>query len=252
MPEDEYSISPSLTNHFIVISMYGLAGLLMGMGVPISSGASLLCADSIGFVIVILVCTIYGHLLTSVPELMLTSFTICVKTSVKKSINWFSKKSNVEQFCQELENIYWTLRNLESVFGSSILVLASFHTMFLIANIYFAFIMAIQMSGLNKATNYMFMVVQVFFTIGTLKRLLHVANHMQYLLENIDKAVVNLILVDVDHPQKARATQVKMLLEKVDGLSALGFFSLKRGILLAIISNILTYLIILIEFKMDN
>ena len=43
-----------------------------------------------------------------------------------------------------------------------------------------------------------------------------------------------------------------MLLEKCKGLDVLGFFTLNRGGLLAAFGHLLTYLIILIEFKMDD
>ena len=44
-----------------------------------------------------------------------------------------------------------------------------------------------------------------------------------------------------------------MLLERLEGgASVLGFFRLRRGVLLAILGHILTYVIILVEFRMQQ
>ncbi len=44
----------------------------------------------------------------------------------------------------------------------------------------------------------------------------------------------------------------RALLTRSDGLALRGYFVVNRGVLLAILSNLLTYLIILIEFEMDD
>ena len=41
-------------------------------------------------------------------------------------------------------------------------------------------------------------------------------------------------------------------MSRSDGLALRGYFVVNRGVLLAILSNLLTYLIILIEFEMDD
>ncbi len=59
-------------------------------------------------------------------------------------------------------------------------------------------------------------------------------------------------MVDVDDKDRSLALRSKMLLDRSEGMAALGFFSVRRSILLAVLGNVLTYLIILVEFKMDQ
>ena len=91
-------------------------------------------------------------------------------------------------------------------------------------------------------------------SVITVKRLVHLANSTHGLVEQVEEAAVELILARTPDPEDTnRALRTKMLLDRLlDGLPVLGFFQLKRGVLLAILSNMLTYLIILIEFKLDD
>ncbi len=62
-----------------------------------------------------------------------------------------------------------------------------------------------------------------------------------------------LALTEVDHPKRRLADRTRHLLDRCDeGLTVLGFFSLRRGVLLALLGHTLTYLIILIEFRVDS
>ena len=64
--------------------------------------------------------------------------------------------------------------------------------------------------------------------------------------------ISRLIMVDVEDKDRSLALRSKMLLDRSEGMAALGFFSVRRSILLAVLGNVLTYLIILVEFKMDQ
>ncbi len=251
-PNEEYVLGPCLTHHFMVVGCYLASGFLLGLAVPMGVGSKLTCADSIMYLVVNLICFTYGHTLTTIPELVMTSFMISLKTSVKKSISSYTETKNVREFCRQQEGIYFALKTLGEVFGLSVVATVFFNTLILIMNLYFCFISVTQRMSFKPPSSNIVGFVELMLSLLSLKRLLHLANQMQYLMDRLDEAIEELILVDTNHPDRSRALQVKMLLDRVDGLPALGFFTLKRGILLAIISNLLTYLIILFEFKLDN
>lgn len=105
-----------------------------------------------------------------------------------------------------------------------------------------------------RQAEFIWTIVQLLVSVITVKRLVHLANSTHGLVEQVEEAAVELILARTPDPEDTdRALRTKMLLDRLlDGLPVLGFFQLKRGVLLAILSNMLTYLIILIEFKLDD
>ncbi len=224
----------------------------MGIGSILSAEASFICLDSILYIFGEVVTQTYSYLLTNVPELIFITFFIALEGSVATTCKMLEKNGDLKSFCQQQVHIYEVLQNFENVFGSSILISFAFLSFILTCVVYFSFLSLTSKISFNKAALNTWLFANIIYTFVTIKRLLHMTNHAHRFCQQVDKVVIKLIKVDVDHPDKALTNQAKELLQRVDGMPILGFFTLKRGILLAILSNIVTYLIILIEFKMDN
>ncbi len=252
LAEGQASTWASLFHHGIVLACSGICGLVMAAGGILSAEASFNCVDSIVYILTVMISQMYLYLVTNVPELIFVTFFIALENSLMASQEKFKKNGDIKKLCRQLVHLYDTLRHLEDIFGPSIMTSFGFLTLILTCVIYFSFLSLSSTLGFNKAALNTWLCAHIIYAFLTIKRLLHITNHAHRFYRQVDNAVVELIKVDVDHPDKALASQAKDLLQRVDGMPILGFFTLKRGILLAILSNLLTYLIILIEFKMDS
>ncbi len=64
LPEADYSVGPCLAHHTFVIGGVLVAGTLMGIGVPLSAGIDLKCADVVTFTVYNVCAFTYGYMLT--------------------------------------------------------------------------------------------------------------------------------------------------------------------------------------------
>ncbi len=85
------------------------------------------------------------------------------------------------------------------------------------------------------------------------KRLLDLTNLTQAVYDRFSSALDTLNLLDSPSEfSRPESSQARSMLDRAEGLPLRGYFVVNRGILLAILSQLLTYLIILIEFEMDD
>ncbi len=83
-------------------------------------------------------------------------------------------------------------------------------------------------------------------------RILHLTNHVQRTYDAFAAALDAVDLLDGAKFDSAEARQARALLSRGDGMPLRGYFIINRGVLLAILGNLLTYLIILVEFEMED
>ena len=90
--------------------------------------------------------------------------------------------------------------------------------------------------------------------IVSMIRLFHVTTYCQDFLDTVSNVVDDLICLESEYSRNEalEIQKVRLRLQRISGLSAEGFFKVDRSLITTILGHLLTYVIIMIEFKLND
>ncbi len=257
-----FSLRALMGHHAFIVAASLVAPAFMAAGIVVAHGASMACMDTISLLVTVPILSVYFNTVIAVPELI---FVCCVDSlanqvgkSVKEYKNSDKKVEDLSRLFKKQKRHFEILKATEEAFGSVAFVLIGVSVVMLTSNTYLSVANMANMVWGVPAASYVTGAGQVVSILVPLKRMLHLSNHAQALSDAFQEVVETAVLQpptssDPNAPHNfGDAERTRVLLERIDGINVMGLFSLNRGVLLASLSQILTYLIILIEFKMDD
>ncbi len=232
-----------LTHHIICLVAEGSVGVLIvaRWALFLQTGLS---AIVVATAAVTFVSSMYMLAVTSAPELIIVRLLQSIASEIEHCLDGESDSADTRQFLSGSKKLYKVFKILTDTFGTSLMVMFSCSLVLLVISAYYTVTINVNPNMAGGA------VTCILFTVSTfvqVKRLVHVTNYAQRLVIKFEEASEDLLEED-----SKEAKQVWRLYSQINGLPVNGFFTINRSILLAILSHILTYLIILIEFKLSN
>lgn len=251
---DPGDLSPRgpLSHHLAVVASGAVVALGTTAGAWLASDAVALCPDAFVILLMSTLMTVYSNMVTALPKLTFVAFVQALTGSVRRSVRNFREGGDLRRFCAAQKAHYDIVKQLEATFAPSLCATFFFLALTMVAMAYFSFVNAAGLWGFDPAACRVWLVSQLVLLGAAVKRLAHLTGRVHRLLREAGAAAEEAILVDPGDPDRPLAEQAASLLGRVDGLPVMGFFTVRRGLLLAILGHLLTYLIIMIEFKLGN
>ncbi len=215
-------------------------------------GADFFAWDTMVLAVRLGVGTLYVSLVISTPELIFVSFTSALSRRVQDQLQEEDKLYDPDQFSQRQRGNVHAFKRLSAVFGKNLFSLFFFTLAQLIFTSYYAVMFTTGQFPVEPQSAYVLYTASYWlFLVATAKRIIHLANYTQRLLDRFDLAAEKLSVLEAEVDTgviRRKIKLAKILLMRIKGLPVLGFFHVDRSILLAILSQLFTYLIIMIEF----
>ncbi len=252
-----FGLRGPLVHHFVLLASCLVCNLLILSGGALGLGADLACVDVILTFVFVPLFSVYTNAFVSVAELIFVGIVDGLTSKVRHCVSTFKESArehkDLSSFCERQKLHFEIVKDVESAFGGVIFVLFAFSMVIMTVNTYFAFANMVNMVWQDRTASFLTATGQVIAAFVPAKRMLHLANHTQRLANVLDETAETLIMHRSSSQMEAlEAEQARMLLERCKGLDVLGLFTLNRAVLLGGLGQLLTYLIILIEFKMDD
>ena len=182
------------------------------------------------------------------PSVIFMRFVHCVTNKIRILNN---SKDDDEEFVDGIAESLDAIRSLEKAFNYVNFFSISLSMMFNILGIYMTF------SQMVSHANVPIMCVPyMLLSAVPLTTFLYFTTGIQRLREQVEAASDNLGLINkndkVPKRLRAEAVHLQRRLDRFDGFSCCGFFTINRPLLTAVSGQLLTYIMILIEFKLNG
>lgn len=191
--------------------------------------------------------------MTSVTELTFSCFAHSLARTIACSVDVFQTNGDLVVFCQRQKQHFRVAKALEDAFAKSLFNSFVFNVLILITSSYLCVVNFMGLYWDDNLPSYTSAMSSLVLSVMSGIRIMDLANNTQRVFDKFASALDCIDLLEsVDDFATPEAKQIRALLTRGDGLPLRGYFVINRGVLLAIMGNILTYLIILIEFEMDD
>lgn len=211
------------------------------------------------------ICRIYSLLVIGVPEILITRFlqTLTFQTNqifqnnskdqTKLTSPNYSKDPS--EICSKLESILTSYNQLNKTFGYHLICHVGLNMFQIIFGTYYL-ISLVSLGGFKIKTGpkecALFGVSLAI--ILSIIRLFHLTTYCQDFLDSISNVIDDLICLESEFSKHGSSDiqKVRLRLQNISGLSAEGFFKVDRSLITTIFGHLLTYVIIMIEFKLND
>ncbi len=247
-------IKPILIHHAIITVCNIIASGVTGIALAIQmDGWSLFTFRMIPWQVTLVIIMIWINIVVSLPEVTTIRLLQAISlelSNINQGLRNVQKDTDtLLERCIKVEQAFESLN--EGFGGYCVLIIGMATGQVILGSFFTIGLMGIASFGLYNASKYFMLICYVMEIVVGLKRLFIFTKFTQHFLDEKD-SMIKLILLNKELRQREDAKAIIALFSRINGFSAKGFFNVDRSILTSIFGHLLTYLIILIEFKLDD